>query len=408
MRDRLTHSIFALLISAGFVLELEPSFAFAQKTIVAPDGMDVGIPFSPGVLSGDFLYLAGSIGNEPGTLNVPDGIEAQVRKTFENLKTVLEAADMDFSRVVSVNVFLSDARHFQTMNEIYRTYFPNDPPIRATVEADIAIPGALVEIAMIAARPGVERRVIRPQTMKSPALPYSWGILAGDTLFVAGATARDPDTYEPAGGDMKAQTRRVLQNVGLVLEAAGMDYTDVVNCQVFLDDARLFQDMNEVYRTFFPEEPPTRATVRTKLMNSRFLSEIQCTAVDSDSRRVVSATDARSSSPFSPALQVGERLFVSGMVGRGPNGYAPGDASAQTRQTLENIRATLAAADMDFDDIVNVMVYVSDIRYFQAMNEVYREMMPTPPPARATVGAPLMSPDALVEIMVLAVKNENE
>ena len=59
---------------------------------------------------------------------------------------------------------------------------------------------------------------------------------------------------------------------------------------------------------------------------------------------------------------------------------------------------------MSFDDVVNVMVYVSDIRYFQAMNEVYASMMPKPPPARATVGTQLMSPDALVEIMVQAEK----
>ena len=124
-------------------------------------------------------------------------------------------------------------------------------------------------------------------------------------------------------------------------------------------------------------------------------------------RKVVAAPSlARSSSPYSPAIQAGGRLFVAGMVGRGADGYALGDAKAQTRQTLLNIEATLKAAGMDFDDIVSAMVYVSDIRYYQAMNEVYREMMPNPPPARATVGAQLMSPDALVEIMVTAVEQE--
>ena len=77
---------------------------------------------------------------------------------------------------------------------------------------------------------------------------------------------------------------------------------------------------------------------------------------------------------------------------------------AQTRQALENIRATLEAAGLGFDDVVDALVFVSDIRHYQAMNEVYQEMMPSPPPARATVGVPLMSPDALVEIQVLAAR----
>jgi 2-iminobutanoate/2-iminopropanoate deaminase len=380
--------------------------ADAEKKIIAPPGTAAGLPFSPGVLSGDFLYLSGAIGNVPGTVEGTGGIEAQVKRAIENQRAILETAGMDLSRVVSVEVFLSDARSFAAMNEVYRTYFPRDPPVRATVQADIAIPGALVEIAMIAARPGVEKEVVRPATMKSPELPYSWGIRAGSTLFIAGATARDPETYQPVGGaDIKSQTKRVLDNVGLVLEAAGLSPRDVVQCTVFLDDARSFQGMNEAYRAFFPEAPPSRATVRAKLMNPAFSTEIQCTAVKDPSRKVVSATGASSSSsPLSPAIEAGGRLFVSGMTGRGPDGYAMGDLKAQTRQSLENLLATLKAGGMSYDDVVDVQVFVADIRGFQAMNEVYREMVGSPPPARATVGAQLMSPDALVEIVMLAAR----
>jgi 2-iminobutanoate/2-iminopropanoate deaminase len=273
------------------------------------------------------------------------------------------------------------------------------------VQADIAIPGALAEIAMVAARPGLERKVIIPEGMKTPELPYSWGILAGNTLFIAGATSRNPETYQPVTGDTATQTKQVMENIGAVLRGAGMDYKDVVSCKVFLDDARDFQAMNEVYRTFFPEDPPARATVRARLMNSAFTTEIQCVAVKDPSRKVVVAEGAsRSSSPFSPAIQVGDRLYLAGFVGRGPDGFAAGDVKAQTKQTLANLEATLKAAGMDFTNVVDAMVYLSDIRHYQAMNEVYREILPTPPPARATVGSQLMSPDALVEIMMVATR----
>jgi 2-iminobutanoate/2-iminopropanoate deaminase len=303
-----------------------------------------------------------------------------------------------------VNVYLSDARHFAAMNDVYRTYFPKDPPVRATVEADIAIPGALVELSMVAARPGTERKVITPSGMQSPQLPYSWGIQVGSTLFIAGATARNPKTLEPEGKTVQEQTRNILENVGLVLEAAGMGYQDVAHCRVFLDDARDFQGMNEVYRTFFPQAPPSRATVRADLMNPQFVSEIQCTAVKDPARKVVAPAGATpSSAPLSPAIDAGGRLFLSGMLGRGPNGYSA-DAKEQTRLTLGNLRAALNAAGLDFDDVVDTMVYLSDIRYYDAMNEVYREMVGSPPPARATVGSQLMAPEALVEIIMLAVK----
>ncbi len=395
----------ALLFVLLSVIGLACSTDAAERKVIAPPGSQMALPFSPGILAGDFLYLSGSIGNKDGALATSGDIEEETRQTMENLKKVLQAAGMDFSHVVRSNVFLSDTRHFQAFNNVYRTYFDKGPPTRATVQADIAIPGSLVEIAMVAARPELERKVIEPVGLKAPELPYSWGIQAGNTLFIAGATSRDPETYQPVTGDTATQTKQVMENIGAVLKGAGMDYKDVASCKVFLDDAREFGAMNEVYRTFFPENPPARATVRARLMNSAFKTEIQCVAVKDPNRKVVVAEGAqRSSSPFSPAIQVGDRLYMAGFVGRGPDGYAPGDVKAQTRQTLANIEATLAAAGMDFTNVVDAMVYVSDIRYYQSMNEVYAEVVPSPKPSRATVGAELMSPDALVEIMMVAVK----
>lgn len=382
-----------------------PGARAEERRVVQLAGTDLGLPFSPGYVSGDLLYLSGAIGNRPGTRELAPGIEAQVRQTLDNLQAVLESEGLDLSRVAAVNVFLDDARDFEAMNEVYRTYFPEDPPTRATVQADIALPGALVEIAMVAVRKGAERRVVKPAGLGGEGLPYSPGIRAGDTLFVSGATSRDPGSWEPVAGDTAAQTRQLLGNVGRILAAGGMGFEDVVGCNVFLDDARDFAAMNEVYREFFPDPPPTRATVRTRLMNPAFLSEIQCTAVESADREVLVARgETLPTSPYSPSIRVGDRLYVAGMVGRGPDGYPKGDVAAQTRRTLERIRATLEAAGMDLGNVVDARVYLADIRHYDAMNAAYAAAMPKPPPARATVGAQLMSPDALVEIAVIATR----
>ena len=376
----------------------------AEHRVIAPPGTDVGLPFSPGVLSDDFLFLSGAIANEPGTTVVKGDVEAQVRRTMENLGTVLAAAELDFSRVVSAHVYLADARHFQDMNEVYGSYFADDrPPARTTIEADIAIPEAVTEIGLIAARRHVELEWIVPD--RWPASPfYAWGVRAGDTLFLSGMVSFDPKSRRLVTGDFRTQAEQTLANVGAVLAAAGMSPANVVSCGVYLPDARDYQAMNEVYGKFFgTTEPPARATVRTRLANPALRIEIGCLAVAGERQVVRPAGAQPRSRPFSPAIQVGERLFLSGMVGRGPDGYPQG-VEAQTRVTFERLRATLAAAGMDWGDVESATVYLTDVRHYQQMNAVYREVMPAPPPARATVGTQLMSPDALVEIQMVASK----
>lgn len=366
------------------------------------EGLDLGAAGLP-ERAPEFVYLPGMIGRDPATGELPAGVEAQTRQAIANISAALEARGLGLSDVVRSNVYLTDTRHFQAMNGVYRTFFTDAPPTRATVEADLPVPGALVQITVAAAPAGASRRVIVPASMQSPALPYSWGVQVGNTLFVAGATSRNPDTYEPEAGDIGAQTRRVLQNVGLVLEEAGMDYGDVVSCNVFLDDPRLFGAMNEAYTQFFTgDDPPARATVRSGLMNPVFLVEIQCTAVRDASREVVMAPGAsRGSAPYSPAIGFDDVVYLAGTLGRGPSGYAPGDAAAQTRQTMENLRAVLTGGGMDFTNVVETTVFVTDIRTADAVDEIVRELVPEGS-AVTTVGAGLMSTAALVEIMMTA------
>jgi 2-iminobutanoate/2-iminopropanoate deaminase len=350
---------------------------------------------------GDLVYVSGVMGVVPGSTDLAVGIEGQVRQTLENVRKALEMQGLDLSDVVRSNVFLADTRLFPEMNAVYRTFFAEDPPTRATVQSDLPRPDALVMVSMVAARRGVEKRVVTPVGLKTPELPYSWGIQVGRTLFVAGATSRDPETYQPVGGDIGGQTRQVLENVGAVLRGAGMSHRDVVSCMVFLDDARDFGEMNRVYATFFPDDPPARATVRAALMNSVFDVEIQCIAVADAPKEVVIADGARrSSAPYSPGIRVGADLYLAGMLGRGPEGY--GGVADQTRRTLENIAATLRAADLGFEDVQEVYVILTDIRQFEAMDDVYRQVMGDATPVRTVIGNGLMSPTARVEIMMTA------
>ncbi len=323
-------------------------------------------------------------------------IEEQTAGVLDALGEQLQAQGLGYEDVVAMNVFLRDTRHFQAMNGVYRGYFATDPPTRATVEADLPDRDALVQISAVATPDEVE--VVSPAGLQSPALPYSWGIRTGDVLFVAGATSRDPETYQPVGGDVQTQTRRVFGNIGMVLEAAGMDYGDLVACKVFLDDVRLWGDMNAAYREFVTaEDPPARAAVRGGLMNPAFLVEIQCVAEASDERRVVLREGQRlGRSPLSPAIATGERVWLSGMLARGDG------AEGEARATLASLEATLEAAGLGFGDVEDVWVYLTDVRDAEAVLGVIAEAMPEGGPNPTVAGLPLVGRLG-VEIQMTAV-----
>lgn len=109
-------------------------------------------------------------------------------------------------------------------------------------------------------------------------LPYSPVVEANGVLYLAGHIGRDPETRALAG-EIQAETKRTLENIGATLESVGATFADVVRCQVFLADIEDFAAMNDVYRTFFPMNPPARSTMAVKDIVIGAKIEIECTAV---------------------------------------------------------------------------------------------------------------------------------
>jgi len=109
--------------------------------------------------------------------------------------------------------------------------------------------------------------------------------------------------------------------------------------------------------------------------------------------------------PFSPAIRVGNLLFLSGQIGvlPGTRQLAPGGIAAETRQALENIRRVLEASGSSLARAVRCTVFLADIAEYQAMNEVYATYWPTDPPARSTVAGSGLALGARVEIECTAV-----
>ncbi len=120
----------------------------------------------------------------------------------------------------------------------------------------------------------------RVQTNGAPAAigPYSQAVQACEFVFCSGQLGLDPATGEFAANDVQGQTRRALENLKAVLDAAGSDLAHVVKTTVFLADMADFKAMNEVYGMFFPGNPPARSTVAVKGLPRGGLVEIEAIA----------------------------------------------------------------------------------------------------------------------------------
>jgi 2-iminobutanoate/2-iminopropanoate deaminase len=123
---------------------------------------------------------------------------------------------------------------------------------------------------------GQERKTIN----LSPArgLPFSDGIVAGNTLYIAGQEGTD-DSGKLAAGGIGPETTATLENIQKVLKAAGFDLKDVVNVTVYLADIHEFPDMNKVYKSVMPDPKPARATIQAAALVNGARIEISAIAV---------------------------------------------------------------------------------------------------------------------------------
>lgn len=102
---------------------------------------------------------------------------------------------------------------------------------------------------------------LSPPGVPVPRGPYSPAVRAGDFIYVSGQTAVDPATNQQIKGDVKTETRQVLNNIKGILEGVGSSMANVVKCSVFIKEGSDFGAMNEIYAEFFGENKPARSTI---------------------------------------------------------------------------------------------------------------------------------------------------
>ena len=346
------------------------------QTHLAPNGFDAG----------DYVYVSGQGPHGAGGATSPN-FPSQVRQCLENIRKVVETADLSMDHVVYVQVYLKDVKHYQELNEVFANYFPHDPPARAVLGV-AQVPESPVQITAVAVRdPRGKQPVSLPDFSQSKA--YSPGMLTHDRLFVSSIPAGDftgkADPQDPAG-----QVNMALDHLNSVVRAAGLTLANMVFVNPYLTAAVPMRVMNEQYaRRFEYGNTPARATIEVSSLPEG--AQITYTGVavrDLTQRRSIRPKNMPPSPTASPCVFAGDTLYCSAKSGfiPGPNGgvYAA-STKDQARQTMRNLLDNLEEADMTFDQVVSTTIYLDDLKELSQFATVYQKYFKGSLPSQTAV-----------------------
>lgn len=125
----------------------------------------------------------------------------------------------------------------------------------------------------------MSKRIVRTEQAPQAIGPYSQAVVGGGFVYVAGQLALDPRTGQLVPGDVRIQTKRVMENIKAILEGAGSSLDRVVKTTVFLRDLNDFGAMNEIYGSYFQEDPPARSTFQVAKLPRDGAVEIEAVAL---------------------------------------------------------------------------------------------------------------------------------
>lgn len=122
------------------------------------------------------------------------------------------------------------------------------------------------------------KRIIYTDKAPAPIGPYSQAVESGGFIFVSGQIPIDPATGELVAGDIADETHQVMKNLHAILEESGMSFEDVLKCSIFVADMKDFAAINDVYGSYFTQNPPARETVEVSTLPKNVNIEISCIA----------------------------------------------------------------------------------------------------------------------------------
>jgi 2-iminobutanoate/2-iminopropanoate deaminase len=245
-----------------------------------------------------------------------------------------------------------------------------------------------IMVALLAPLAGIEQQPADGQlptkkylTKDGKAKPgnFAPGLIVGKSVYVSGK-----GDYSPQA-PFADKVKNCLNEVRKTLQVGGLDMQHVVQSWVYLEDTDKFEEFNKVYSEVFKKDPPVRTTIGVKRVPGESHLEVTCVAY-SDLKDTKRVGDVAASLPFSPAVQAGDTLYVSGKGDQLPGGAHPATFEEQARQTMRNVEATLKQGGLDFRHVVMSYVFLDKVENLAVADKVYKEFFKAgDEPACATV-----------------------
>ncbi len=373
-----------------------------RKEIVRCDAVPgPGGPEAQAVKAGPLVFLSGQLASDYRTgvapeARLPEGlpyqrsaIVVQSEYVLRNVAALMEAAGASLERVVKLQSYTPDLDEFSGHLAVRRQVFPQDPPASTAIECGLAVPGCRVGLDAIGVLPGAPKAVLNTDRAPRPLAPYAQAVQAGPFLFLAGVLASDFRTgVAPAArtdpefpwfdSPIRRQTEFVLTTIGTILEACGSSLDRVLKAHVILTDVRDFHGFEEVWRRFFPHDPPARSTFQGGLVNPGMRVEVDVIALAPDAglcKEVLRTS--RVPVPRlceSQAVLAGPWVFLGGQMATDwESAVAPGArvdphfpryrsrGTAQTEYVLEKLRTLLEVAGTSLDHVVKLWAFHTDL-----------------------------------------------
>lgn len=244
------------------------------KPIIPATGAKAAGPYTPGLLTGDFLYVAGRGSSGAGGPT----IEGQTRACLDNVKGIVETAGLTMDDVVYAHLYLSDIKNYDAVNKVWPDYFRN-APARFTVGVARIPVNDSIEVTVVARKGESQRLTIAG--VKNP-VPISQGVFAGDRFYIAGMLGRDSNTGK-VPETVDGQVKMVFERLEMVLKTAKLSPDHVAFVNVYRTSQIPEAAVQAALAKFWPKNRPT--VVLSEIVALPFGANVSITGVAAMDRK---------------------------------------------------------------------------------------------------------------------------
>ena len=412
-----------------------------KREAIFPESLPLPrVAYSPAVKAGPFVFISGQVASDFKTGIPPEAtinpnfpnhglnIERQANYIADNLRVTLEAAGSSLEQCVSFTLYHTDAHELHGAAQVLQQTFGSMgvPPHTTVLLEELPVPGCSLEVDLVGfvSESGQRPEIIQAEALPPPAVHglsgqplYHYGLKAGEFIFTTGITATDfsagvapqaqvDPNFPYYAESARSQTEYILEAQQAVLQAAGASLADVVKAEVYMTDIQDFYRLEQVWKQYFPTDPPARTTVPVSDLGVPDLrvavNLIAYVPQDGPTKRTIRTETAPIPIAHEPqAVQAGPFLFFSGQMATDYRTGVPAEAQVdpnfpyyssaaekQVNYIVQNIEAICRAAGTSRDQLLRRRGFYTDFGEFFTSFVTWAESFPTDPPASTTVRIP--------------------